>query len=804
MNLEIEQGLKGNYNYRLFLPVLFLSSASLILFQTSCIQVFSYLQWYHFAFWVISMAMLGFGAAGLAVTLGLKRIRHHILKAVFWLLCLGSAGICFASAAFYRGWIRFDSFLIFTGWTEIASLILTAFIFFIPFFLAATAIGIIFSMHTFNIGRLYAADLIGSATGALLVLFISWNLNPEQLCLISSLLMLSSSIIVGRNIKSAIKYIALLISPLSIIILWLIPGKPHHSEYKALSRALLLPDVRTVSENHSPFGTVQVLSSPAFRYGPGLSTDFTGEIPLVSNVYLNGDYAGVLFSGSAQKIKNMFDATVFSLAYDSVDYNNVLVAKAGTGEFLVQSILLNSRSTDAVEQNPVLARHAQEHARRFFKNNSSISAKIHNESLRPFIAKTSKKYDLIMIPPAGVFGGGAGIKAFSQDEVLTTQTVRLLFDLLEKSGSLCLSAWNDYPPRTTPRLVNLLNEALDGLDFNLIIIRNWSVTMILCQKHEKSNLRTEHIVRKAEELSFEIVYPILRIDTNESDPDLELLRTLAHQAENSNDHESIADNYPFHITAPTDDNPYFYQFLKWKSVKILRELYGTRALPFIEIGYAIVLITLVQLLVFSTLLVLAPIIIMGKRLRNGRVFAFLYFASIGMAYMLFEIMLIGKLGPYLGNTVYSTAIVLACLLLFSGIGSRISEAGIFSFGKLWIPGIACGICIILFPSLLDAIIKSTYGFSLALKILSVSLLISIPAVLMGFFFPSGMIEIRGKGEYLVPWSWCVNGAFSVSGAALATILCVESGYAITSQLSGITYFLLALLIILYSKSKIKS
>jgi len=49
-----------------------LLSAAIIAFQLSLIQILSIVQWHHFAYMVISIALLGFGAAGTVLSLTKK------------------------------------------------------------------------------------------------------------------------------------------------------------------------------------------------------------------------------------------------------------------------------------------------------------------------------------------------------------------------------------------------------------------------------------------------------------------------------------------------------------------------------------------------------------------------------------------------------------------------------------------------------------------------------------------------------------------------------------------------------------
>ena len=80
---------------QIYLGILLLSAATL-LFEITLTRVFSVAQWYHFAFMVVSLALLGFGASGsflsLFPCLVMKKLNHllAVCAALFSLGCLGS------------------------------------------------------------------------------------------------------------------------------------------------------------------------------------------------------------------------------------------------------------------------------------------------------------------------------------------------------------------------------------------------------------------------------------------------------------------------------------------------------------------------------------------------------------------------------------------------------------------------------------------------------------------------------------------------------------------------------------------
>ena len=61
--------------------------------------------------------------------------------------------------------IRFDSYLLFADYAHLGKLLLTYLLFFIPFFLGALAIGLVFVKNVDVIGKIYFANLLGSGAG---------------------------------------------------------------------------------------------------------------------------------------------------------------------------------------------------------------------------------------------------------------------------------------------------------------------------------------------------------------------------------------------------------------------------------------------------------------------------------------------------------------------------------------------------------------------------------------------------------------------------------------------------------------
>jgi hypothetical protein len=129
-----------------------LLSVAVIALQLVLMQILSITQWHHFAYMVISVALLGFGAAGTVLALARSRLLERSDQ-LLPLLMFGSAAVMATagslSQAVFGG---FDSFLLFADPGQFWRLLLGNLFVALPFFLAALAIGLVFVREVERIG----------------------------------------------------------------------------------------------------------------------------------------------------------------------------------------------------------------------------------------------------------------------------------------------------------------------------------------------------------------------------------------------------------------------------------------------------------------------------------------------------------------------------------------------------------------------------------------------------------------------------------------------------------------------------
>jgi hypothetical protein len=256
--------------------------------------------------------------------------------------------------------------------------------------------------------------------------------------------------------------------------------------------------------------------------------------------------------------------------------------------------------------------------------------------------------------------------------------------------------------------------------------------------------------------------------------------------------EEWLSDYPYEVSPPTDNNPFFSHYFKWSQAEKISSEFGKTWQPFGGAGFFVVLVLLILSLIIANLLILLPIILtqiranknsnLKKSQNSLRWAAFFYFGCIGLGYLLIEIPLIQQFILYLGHPAYSMATVLFSILLFSGIGSQNSHK---------IPHRTALISLIFVAIFTSIILPQIFVLTLGLPLigrigLSVFSLAPL-GFLMGIPFPKGIARLRKSDPSLITWVWGINGAASVVSSILAVLLALSFGFTFVVIIGVLSY-----------------
>jgi len=743
---------------------IFLISFSILSYEILLMRIFSIISWSHFAYMVISIALLGFGVSGTFISLLQKGFKKHfyLFFAIFSFLFSLSLPLCFALSQR----IPFSPFLIVWYRGEYLRLLEYYLVFLIPFFLGATCIGLSFLKFSQEIPKVYFANLLGSGAGALGIILIMYLLPPISIIGVITVLAFLSALFSAINFPRKILVMATIIFSVFILLFFLYPPQPQISQYKGLSVALKLPQAKIISQRFSPLARLDVVKSPAIRYAPGLSLNFKGKIPPQLALFIDADSMCPItnFQGDLSNVRYL-DYTTSALPYHLLNEPSVLILGAGGGSEVLTALYHKASSIEAVEVNPQVIDLLQGEYAEFSNHLYSYpQVRVKIAEGRGFIESTDEKYGLIQITLLDSFSSSsAGVYATSESYLYTIEAIKNYIEHLTPEGILSVTRWVKTPPRDGIKMFATAVESLEKMGIkdpssHLIFIRSWATSTLLIGRSPFTPSQIGTVKKFIEERLFDpIWYPgISSKKVNRYNILNEPYYYEASQRILSEGRKDFYQDYLFYVRPATDDRPYFFHFFKWKSLPYLLKTLGRAWIPFMEWGYIILIATLIQAIGISILLIVLPLFFLKKKksVLRDKLRIFLYFLCLGVGYMFMEVSFIQKFTLFLFYPIYSVAVVIAGFLIFSGWGSYFSRR-IHLKRASTIEVAVGGIIVISLGYLLwlNDIFASFIWLPDWLRILFSVLLIAPLAFFMGMPFPLGLGKVSYNRPLLVPWAW---------------------------------------------------
>lgn len=759
-----------------------LLSAAIIAWQLVLIQILSVAHWHHFAYMVLSVAMLGFGASGTLLALFRKNFLTASGFLIPFLMLLTS--LAMASSVYMVENVvgGFDTWLLFIDNSEIVSLFLVYLLYTIPFLTGALAIGLILTRYAADIGRIYFFNMAGSGAGGLAGVLAMWFLFPEQLTSFFALLPLVAAYLSAsvRNRKrlAPMALLALLMAGAGLFN----PPDITMSQYKSLSGTMNLPGAGVLTRESSPHGVITAVKTDASRYAPGVSLNYTGTIPVEPMVFVNGNWSGPV-KDPAGIAGDIFSHTTKQLPYLVRPAGNVLITSAGTGRHAFHAVANQANRVTAVEANPGLTALASRVSVDFYGAGILDHTNVHlvHQSNRAWLNRSEGGYTHIILPTLDAFGGTSGLYALQEQYDLTLEAFGQMWDLLLDDGIIAVTSWMDQPPRNTLRILATLAETAERNGISetgkhIAAIRSWSTITFILSRAPLTGESADRIRAFCEQKQFD---PALLPGVGDDERQRHNLTDPSFfgylDAIVKGDRSGLYDEYLFRIDPATDNRPFFSQFLKTGNIGDLLGRYGRQTVPFIELGYLVLLLTGVQIFFAAVLFIILPLFRLGWR-GSRKSWTLIYFGGIGTGFMFVEINLIQQFIHFFGQPVYATAAVLGILLISSGTGSYYSRH--ITRHRRGLEGLL--LVLALLVALLHIVLPFIIGISISLpgvvRVAAAVLIIAPVGFLMGVPFPGGIRLLSGSDSVQVPWAWGINGCFSVVSTVLAVWLALEWGY----------------------------
>lgn len=795
---------------RSYLLAIAIVSASALAYEVLLMRLFSIIQWHHFAYMIISLALLGYGVSGIFLALNRDALQRRFPAAITAniLLFSFSVPVCFALAQM----IPFNPEEILWAPIQLFYLLLLYLLLALPFFFAANVIGLSFYHYQTRVSLIYGADLLGAGSGSTGIILLLFLLFPEKILTVLTVLGIAAAVIVShysfRELpgETKLRFSAGIIVGLAATVAmtgWL---RLNVSPYKGESQMLRVPGTKVIDRYSSPLGLIDVVKSAItpLRDAPGLSLNATTEPPEQLAVFTDADNMIAIdrYDGNPETLSYL-DQTTSALPYHLRSLQNVLILGAGTGSDILQAHYHAVQRIDAVELNPqvvdLVEKKYADFAGHIYQN---PHVNLHIGEARGFVATSNEHYDLINISLLDAFGASAaGLYALSENYLYTEQAIQADLRHLSPGGYLSITRWIKMPPRDALKLLATVVNACKALKIKdpqqrIMLIRSWQTSTLLVKNGPFSDQEISNLKQFSSERSFDLAYyPGIKADeVNRFNILIQPYFYLAAKALLGADGEAFIKDYKFNIEPATDDRPYFFHFFKWKTLPEIVPLLGQGGMSLLESGYLLLVAALLQALLASLVLIALPLVLGRDRLGiksgiQGYRQVVVYFVCLGLAFFFIEIAFIQKFILILHHPIYAVTAVLCTFLISAGAGSLFSKrlcnhkaksmvrwpvAGIALFSAIYILG---------FESLTGILLELSGSSRLVFSIL----LIAPLGFFMGMPFPMGMDSLGRTAPTLIPWAWGINGCASVISAILATLIAMQFGFTVLVFMALLLY-----------------
>lgn len=780
----------------------FLVSAATIVFEVALTRVFSVAQWYHFAFMTVSLALLGFGASGTFLTLFprlLKRDLNSLLTTVCVLCAVGVLGGYLVS-----NHVPFDSYQIVYDRRQIVYLAVYYLSLAVPFFFSGLAVAFVLAAAPEHAGRAYFANLLGSGMGCPVALVLLSLAGGEASVVLAALLSAVAALgLAYRGSRTRLGLALALVVLLALAVVRLPPFlEINMSPYKALSNVLRFPGAQVVYRGWTAFARVDVVESDVIRSAPGLSYVHPSDLPDQKGVFTDGEDLSPLTVARPGTDLSFLQSLLVSLPYRLSPQPRVLILEPGAGLDVLLALDNEASQIVAVDSNPLVLEIVRdrygEYAGELY---SREGVTLVGEDGRGYLRRCRETFDVIQVSLAEGFRPvGSGAYSLSENYLYTTEAFVEYLNHLAPGGMLVIHRWLQTPPSESVRVLALAVSAveqagIENPERHVIALRSLYTALLLVGRDQFTPDQIETVKAFSEEKRFDLIYypgitpgEVNRYSVLEEPYYYEVYLELLSTRDRS---EFYAD-YPFDVTPPSDDRPFFFHFFRWRQTpEILRTL-GKTWQPFGGSGYLLLIALLVLCLFASVTMILLPLAFVRRRgeMTRGRRL-FLYFLLLGLGYLFVEIPLIQRFILFLGHPVYAFATVLFSLLTFSGVGSLLSPK--LPLRKTMVALVAL---IVVYPILLPHFFQALLGGAFVFRLAAAVVALAPLGFLMGVPFPSG-IRLTGRvAPGLVPWAWGVNGFASVLSSILAVMLAISQGFSRVLFAGGAAYAMA--LIVIYA------
>ncbi len=799
---------------------IFLIAMATLMLEVLLTRITSVSAWYHLAFFVISLGMLGMTAGAVFVFVAPALFTREQIAARLTQSALGFAlvaPICvgFTLSIPLAPVSDLMSFFALLGCGATLAL---------PFILAGITLTLALTRAGLPASVAYGVDLIGAAVGCLSMLPLLAHVDAPSAALFASAIgALAGTAFAIANTGRAR---GALLPMLSALVLCLLASGNASAAYPPF-RPAWVKGIREVPEWFSYLGwntysriTVdQGGVKPPVFWAKGRNTPPEMQLPIEQRALLIDGAAGTVMTrlGSSLDAHSYLDWDITAFAHRLRPSGPAAVIGVGGGRDVLEAMRVGHKPVIGVEINDLIVGLHRGRMRDFSGIASLPGVELKTDEARSFMARDTHHYEVLTMSLIDTWAStGAGAYSLSENGLYTREAWRIFINRLAPDGIFTVSRWYLVSsPGETARMVALAIETLWSMGatqplHHLVLLQNEQVATLLVARNPFSGADIDRVQVEAVRMGFNMILTPRKV------PAHPVLRQLVMQRTRDALWTWTA-NQKLDLTPPTDARPFFFSMLKPSTWLMDRTSVDQMDLSFLgnlQATQTLVYATLVSVLL-TLLTVLLPMSLRRRdfpALGRGNVIAACgYFALIGLGFMYVEMGLLSRLNVFLGRPTLALAVLLAGIIFFTGVGSMASGRMQLERSKLttfypWIAAALIGVSGAALPATMHAFEAS----GTLTRVICSLLLMAPPAFGMGLGFPVGLrlvesMETRvlaaavgGKardsheGSALGPWLWGINGACGVCASGLALGTSMVFGVNTTLAFGALCYVLLPL------------
>ncbi|MBN1224885.1 MAG: hypothetical protein JXB23_16675 [Candidatus Aminicenantes bacterium] len=770
----------------------FLVSLCLLSLEIVLTRILSVMFSHHYVFIVVSVAVLGLGTGGIFIHFFREQTQAVQNKSpkLSTLTGIFALSIPFTTSlmAVISGVGAFRN-----------NILVPCFLLILPFFFAGALLAQVFRMFPAFSAKIYGADLMGAATGALVTVPILSFFGGLDSCFLIGLLASLAAVIFVTSLKR--EKIEGMKTPLIALVLTAgllgtnlavsffddtpIGLNPEKQSYVALKNPKLGGEI--VETRWNAYGRTDLVKYNSMPDVMVIYIDGTAGSPMLR---FNGDisHPGPTIQGLKAATPGFFP--FFFLKNEERD--SALIIGPGGGRDILLALLGGIRHIKAVEINESLLAIVRE----YHSFNGGIYTNFENVSVvadegRNYLRRHKQKNDIILL------------------QFPYTESSRSLEGyVLTENFLFTANSFQDYWDNLTDegRLVIACNSEIE-------IVRLFSTSLLALKQRGIS--QTEALKRiyalGSPEKKYLFVLGKIPFSSSDMTARFELMQRLGYQSGSSyfpyvqgkfnpeftalskgelslSDFIETYEDRGFDIKPVTDNTPFFFKFNTGIPRSVSQILWVTFA------GFILVV-------------VLPPLNWKRKSFRNeeylknnctfssGSLGFVLLFSLLGTGFMLAEISLIQRFVLFLGKPVISLSALLFSMLAGAGLGSLRSGRFLPNNIVKGISSTSFSVCLVLitYVFLLPFIFKLFLGAALSVRLTTTVILLASLGFIMGFPFPLGIRLLKEKKmENHIPWMWGINGVGSVLGSVSTIILAMKLGFTAVLFTAAGCYFVIFL------------